>query len=409
GLTAQLTPFLTSIAARPERLSGGRRATVTVELSAEAGNGGFAVDISSDDPALAVPSRVFIPQGQRSVTIDVATAEVDTETVVHVAGEAGGIRRETTITLEPLRQPVALAFGTRLVTPYTTMSGNGEFYSLYTPELNLLAETDLSLSPALAYEYVWFAGLPVAQFDIATTTTRWTFTDHLGTPIVQTDAAAAVAWRAEYEPFGPVFTLRTGATLHQPLRFPGQEAEGERSYNIFRWYRGGWGRYTQADPLFSNPLRSRRTLVPSDGTVTIRASVGSPSIPRSLLREDELSSGTEVYGYAGNSPLMYKDPLGLMRCLVFALYYMADYRPSGPPGATFRGCLYNGLCGGDSLHYVEYRLNRTPTYDARGNPTCQCPKFCTFLADDATARPIGRVTCFNWDHPEQPPLGPSLP
>ena len=75
GLTAQLTPFLTSIAARPERLSGGRQATVTVELSAEAGSGGFAVDISSDDPALAVPSRVFIPQGQRSVTVDVATAE----------------------------------------------------------------------------------------------------------------------------------------------------------------------------------------------------------------------------------------------------------------------------------------------------------------------------------------------
>jgi RHS repeat-associated protein len=36
------------------------------------------------------------------------------------------------------------------------------------------------------------------------------------------------------------------------LRFPGQEADaadGERSYNIFRWYRSGWGRYTQGDPL----------------------------------------------------------------------------------------------------------------------------------------------------------------
>lgn len=23
----------------------------------------------------------------------------------------------------------------------------------------------------------------------------------------------------------------------------------EENYNVFRWYRAGWGRYTQADPL----------------------------------------------------------------------------------------------------------------------------------------------------------------
>ena len=107
-------------------------------------------------------------------------------------------------------------------------------------------------SGGTTYEYVWFGGQPVAQLDTAasTTTTHWIFTDHLGTPIIETDAAGTVDWRAEYEPYGKIFAFRAGATRHQPLRLPGQEAgSGESSYNIFRWYRAGWGRYTQSDPL----------------------------------------------------------------------------------------------------------------------------------------------------------------
>jgi RHS repeat-associated protein len=127
-------------------------------------------------------------------------------------------------------------------------------YSFYSPEMNLMAETEPSTSATqtAAYEYVWFAGAPVAQIDTATSTTHWTFTDHLGTPQIQTNAAGAVDWRAEYEPYGSVFAYRSGATRHQPLRLPGQEydeAVPGREYNILRWYASGWGRYTQADPL----------------------------------------------------------------------------------------------------------------------------------------------------------------
>ncbi len=135
-----------------------------------------------------------------------------------------------------------------------TAGGDLVRYSLYTPELSLMAETAESTSstPPIAYEYIWFAGQPVAQVDVATNTTHWTFTDHLGTPIVRTDASATVDWRAEYEPYGTVYTYRAGASTHQPLRFPGQEydpAATDREYNIFRWYREGWGRYTQGDPI----------------------------------------------------------------------------------------------------------------------------------------------------------------
>jgi RHS repeat-associated protein len=130
--------------------------------------------------------------------------------------------------------------------------------SLYSPEMSLMAETELATAarPAILYEYIWFDGRPLAQVDGAGTVS-WTFTDHLGTPLLQTSSLQGVVWRAEHEPYGSVYALRS-YDRHQPLRFPGQEAEllgtgangvTERSYNVHRWYRAGWGRYTQADPL----------------------------------------------------------------------------------------------------------------------------------------------------------------
>jgi uncharacterized protein RhaS with RHS repeats len=47
-------------------------------------------------------------------------------------------------------------------------------------------------------------------------------------------------------------------------------------YNIFRWYRSGWGRYTQVDPM-------------------------------------GLYGGLNLYGYVSDNPLTSVDPLGLVR------------------------------------------------------------------------------------------------
>ncbi|HYC87626.1 MAG TPA: RHS repeat-associated core domain-containing protein [Thermoanaerobaculia bacterium] len=126
-------------------------------------------------------------------------------------------------------------------------------HSLYTPEAHLLAETELTTAPhpAVAYEYLWFNGEPAAQIETATSTIHWYFNDHLGTPLLTTNATATIDWRVEREPYGPIATTRTGLARHQPLSFPGQEHDPgtEVAYNIFRWYRAGWGRYTQADPI----------------------------------------------------------------------------------------------------------------------------------------------------------------
>lgn len=141
-------------------------------------------------------------------------------------------------------------------TPQITTPQQRFFF--YTPELNLLAETELTTSntPNVLYEYIWFNGHPAAQID-GGTAFHWTFTDHLGTPIMQTDSTGTPYWRAEYEPFGAVFSLRT-ADQHQSLRLPGQEAEQfnlgsngltMKSYNIFRWYQPWWGLYAEWDPI----------------------------------------------------------------------------------------------------------------------------------------------------------------
>ena len=163
----------------------------------------------------------------------------------------------------------------------TVLDTSARRYSLYTPELQLLSETEYSTSPtpSIAYDYVWFNGQPVAQIDNATGAIHYTFTDHLGTPILQTDNTCAVDWRIEADPYGITVVTRAGSIRHQPLRFPGQETEdGDRAYNIFRWYRAGWGRYTQADP-------------------------------------GGLAGGINLFEYVENRPLVSVDPRGLSGAL----------------------------------------------------------------------------------------------
>ncbi|HEX3529965.1 MAG TPA: carboxypeptidase regulatory-like domain-containing protein, partial [Thermoanaerobaculia bacterium] len=200
-------------------------------------------------------------------------------TIVAVIEDGGGLFPQTTTTAAPDAQAVA-----DLSPPIGRAVAAGTHrYSLYSPELHLIAETELSTGarPAVTTEYVWLNGHPVAQID-STGVTNWTFTDHLGTPILQTSSTQGVTWRAEYEPFGEVYTLRS-YDRHQPLRLPGQEAEQlglgangvtERSYNIHRWYRGGWGRYSQADPMGARAY-------------------------------------WDLYGYVGSKPLTATDRLGL--------------------------------------------------------------------------------------------------
>lgn len=129
-------------------------------------------------------------------------------------------------------------------------------FFFYSPEMNLLSETAITengSSPTPLYEYVWFGGRPIAQETVGASATRWTMTDHLGTPFLQTASGGSIVWRTENEPFGRVYAYTAGSAADpQPLRFPGQEERSTssgRSYNLFRWYRSDVGQYTQPDPV----------------------------------------------------------------------------------------------------------------------------------------------------------------
>ncbi|MGK2859975.1 MAG: RHS repeat-associated core domain-containing protein [Thermoanaerobaculia bacterium] len=163
--------------------------------------------------------------------------------------------------------------GVRTIERRRTGSTLATKHYAYSPELSLLGHKTPG-NKGTGIEAIWFAGAPIAQEVWGTHgQTKWTFTDHLGTPLLQTNSSKAVVWRAEYEPYGNVYAMRSGTKDDQPLRFPGQERlfDGstgtEERYNIFRWYRSGWGRYTQADPfgvltdrnlyryVYGNPVR----------------------------------------------------------------------------------------------------------------------------------------------------------
>jgi RHS repeat-associated protein len=194
-------------------------------------------------------------------------------------------------------------------------------YTFYTPELNLMSETtstSTDATPVIAFDYVWFGGQPLAQIDNATGNIAWYFNDHLGTPIRQTDDSGRVLWNAEYEPYGTIYAIRRGEARHQPLRLPGQTAEeGSDLYqNVFRFYRAGWGRYTQADPA-------------------------------------SLAGGINLFGYSRDNPTRNTDPLGLTswNC---SIGIIGGSSPIGP-GAIFVLITCDSACvNNENAHAVLF-------------------------------------------------------
>ncbi|MCU1758345.1 RHS domain-containing protein, partial [Pseudomonas sp. 14P_8.1_Bac3] len=77
--------------------------------------------------------------------------------------------------------------------------------------------------------------------------------DHLGTPQELTDFGGEIVWSAQYNAYGKVTQLGSGAgeQLEQPLRFQGQyfDAESGLHYNRHRYYDPDVGRYLTPDPV----------------------------------------------------------------------------------------------------------------------------------------------------------------
>jgi len=275
---------MASLTIAPTRVTGGTPAMATVTLNRPAPSGGARVTVEARRRNIVtVPDAVVVPEGSSVASFSIATDPLHAarEKSVEIVATYNNNSASATLTVLPTAQATSSrkpdAFCASLVlVPCVTQStvraikplggqDDGpppqsaptvfeQQYTFYTPELNLMSETtstSTTATPVTAFDYVWFGGQPLAQIENATGNIAWYFNDHLGTPIRQTDETGRVLWHAEYEPYGTVYAIRRGEGRHQPLRFPGQMSEeGSDLYqNVFRFYRAGWGRYTQADPI----------------------------------------------------------------------------------------------------------------------------------------------------------------
>ena len=130
----------------------------------------------------------------------------------------------------------------------------------------------------------YFAGRPVAQLTTGASGPGsglvYLTADHLGTPVLATDASGATIWSGGFTPFGAPYQL-VPPTLF--LRLPGQWTDraweglggGGIYYNVHRWYESGMGRYLAPDPL-------------------------------------GVQANPNLYDYAVANPLVGVDPLGLL-------------------------------------------------------------------------------------------------
>ena len=173
---------------------------------------------------------------------------------------------------------------------------------IYDEDANLLGEYDNGSARGKGRtEYIWLPTDDGQAIPIGIYRNGRMFAvhaDHLGTPRVITDSTNAPVWQWPYSAFGnnkpsgvlkasqnpkagvtnqAVLLKATEAGIEANLRFPGQyfDEESNLSYNYFRSYQAGTGRYSQPDPI-------------------------------------GLDGGLNRFLYLDGNPLTMADPLGLM-------------------------------------------------------------------------------------------------
>ena len=169
------------------------------------------------------------------------------------------------------------------------------------------------------HHIVYFGGRPIAQYEPTTSNTLHLTPDHLGTPILATDTAGAVAWSGGIEPFGADASGASAAGVF--LRFPGQwvarawedSSRGVLANNVHRWYETSAALYSRPDPL------------------------------------GVFGSATAELSYSQQNPLVFADPYGLETCFIFSLTRVGDIgdRPAvvvDHVGLYIDGAASSGAC-----------------------------------------------------------------
>jgi RHS repeat-associated protein len=175
--------------------------------------------------------------------------------------------------------------GLRLQKRAAACAGGAVANFVYDPAGHLLGEYDATGVPI--QETVWVGDTPAVVFksDGQAVQTYYVYADNLNTPRGITNAAGALVWSWDGEPFGASAPNENPSNLSAfkyGLRFPGQYFDVETGYHQNRWreYDPAAGRYVQSDPI-------------------------------------GLAGGSNTYVYVGANPLGFSDPQGLCPfCLI---------------------------------------------------------------------------------------------
>jgi RHS repeat-associated protein len=322
---------LSKLSVAPIRVNGGTTATGTVTLTGPAPYGGAIVSIETRRRnMITVPQSVTIPEGSATASFAIDTQPVNGkhDKLVEIVAAYNSISAVATLAVAPsivadLQPQVVALCAAATIAPCLTRDALASVstaatiyethYTLFTPELTLLAETADSVgsTPAVAYEYIWFAAEPLAQIDAAAGELSYYFNDHLGNPILQTNSAARAVWEPQHDPYGSIVSFGRGEAKHQPLRSAGQTSEdGELYQNVFRWYRPTAGRFTQPDPL---------------GVALSEAN---------------------SYIYVAANPLRFVDPRGLVKITHTFTYRYFNLNLGGLQGMPYGRATASGKCTG---------------------------------------------------------------
>jgi RHS repeat-associated protein len=150
---------------------------------------------------------------------------------------------------------------------------------------------------AIASKHVFAGGARIASKVKADQERRYFYHgDHLGSSNFVTDDLGKAWQHLEYFPSGEVWADERSETQRTPYLFGGKELDEETglSYFGFRYYDARQGQWLSADPILDELLDTKKLSRPD-------LSVASFHLPGL------------VYGYAGNSPTNFVDPMGLSK------------------------------------------------------------------------------------------------
>jgi hypothetical protein len=116
-------PALKSISFSANTITANSNAQLNVALTGEAPAGGAILSLSSDSPAVMVPSTFTVPAGASTAAIPVQTGDVTTNTLATITASWNGGSVQTQITVSPQGKPVSLTLNPAVASSPAGSSG----------------------------------------------------------------------------------------------------------------------------------------------------------------------------------------------------------------------------------------------------------------------------------------------